>query len=138
LNRIPHPWTLLGSDLVYPGLDSSLLKLKVLIPPWTTYLGNLYPIGLPDLTRSAYLNLAQTAYPNFTQVPYLRASMLTRPYTFILGPNTLHYSSPNWTCIDSALYSLTQPNYLTRCFSDRTSAYQIVPGHLTRLPYPVG
>jgi hypothetical protein len=26
---------LLGSDLVYPDLDSSLLKLKVLIPLWT-------------------------------------------------------------------------------------------------------
>jgi hypothetical protein len=35
MNRIPHPWTLLGSDLVYPGLDSPLLELKVLIPIWT-------------------------------------------------------------------------------------------------------
>jgi hypothetical protein len=35
LNQICHPWTLLGSDLVYLGLDSPLLELKVLIPLWT-------------------------------------------------------------------------------------------------------
>jgi hypothetical protein len=35
MNQIPRPWTLLGSDLVYPGLDSPLLELKVLIPLWT-------------------------------------------------------------------------------------------------------
>jgi hypothetical protein len=32
LNQIPYPWTLLGSDLAHPSLDSSLLELKVLIP----------------------------------------------------------------------------------------------------------
>jgi hypothetical protein len=37
LNQIPHPWTLLGSDVAYPSLDSSLLELKVLIhfSTWT-------------------------------------------------------------------------------------------------------
>jgi hypothetical protein len=35
LNRIPHLWTLLGSNLAYLGLDSSLPELKVLISPWT-------------------------------------------------------------------------------------------------------
>jgi hypothetical protein len=32
----------------------------------TTYPGNLCPIGLPDLTQSAYRNLARIAYLNFT------------------------------------------------------------------------
>jgi hypothetical protein len=35
LNRIPHPWTLLGSVMAHLGLGSTLLELKVLIQLWT-------------------------------------------------------------------------------------------------------
>jgi hypothetical protein len=130
---------------------------------WTPYPSNLCPIGLPDLIRSDYPNLARTAYLNSTRStllkPYLITSLLTWPYTFISGSIILPDSSPNWsstypalhsltrpnyltpsisdlTSAYPALHSLTQPNYLTRYLSDRTSAYPIVPGHLARLPYP--
>jgi hypothetical protein len=36
LNRIPHPWTFLCSDLIYSSLDFALLRLKVLTPPLST------------------------------------------------------------------------------------------------------
>jgi hypothetical protein len=73
LNQIPHPWTLLGLVLAYPSLDSSLLKLKVLIPLWTqdpSQFGLVSPIfffnSSEQLTRvtftlSAYQNIARTA-----------------------------------------------------------------------------
>jgi hypothetical protein len=156
LNRIPHPWTLYGSDLVYPSLDSSLLKLKVLIPLWTrtpfhfrlacsifflSSPGQLtrvtFTLSASDLTRLAYPNLSRTAYPNIVWAPYPIASMLTRPYMLIPDRITLPDSSPDQTSTYPALHSLTHPNYLTRSFSDWTSAYPIQPSHLTQLPYPV-
>jgi hypothetical protein len=81
--------------------------------------------------------------------------MLTRPYTLIPDRITLPDSSPDRTYTYPALHGLTRLNYLTQFFSrldfylpgltwsypielpypissDQTSAYPIVPGHLTR------
>jgi hypothetical protein len=158
LNRLSHPWILLGSVLAYPGLDSFLLGLKVLTPPLdsdsisirtcflnlllefirTPYPSNHYPISLPYLIQSAYPNLARIAYPNSTRVPYSIASMLTRPYTFISDRIILPDSPTDRTSTYPALHDLTWPNYLTRSLPNRTSAYPIVPSHLTRLPYLAG
>jgi hypothetical protein len=158
LNRIPHPWTFLGSDLIYPGLDSTLLRLKVLIPLWTrtplqfgpsfsifflslpgqltrvTFTLSAYPIGLPESRPDSLPD----PHPNALSEPYPIASMFIWPYMFIPGRISLPGSSPNWTSTYSALHGLTWPNYLNRSFPDRTSAYPIVPDHLTWLPYPVG
>jgi hypothetical protein len=82
LNRILHPWTLLGSDLVYPGLDSPLFKLKVSIPHWTRtpfqfglvssifFLSSPRQLTLVTFTLSTYLNLTWIAYLNFIWAPY--------------------------------------------------------------------
>jgi hypothetical protein len=158
LNQIPHPWTFLGSDLIYPDLDSALLRLKDLIPLWTwtplqfgpassiffsslpeqltrvTFTLSAYPIGLPESRPD---NLPDP-HPNVLFEPYSIASMFIRPYMFIPGWITLPNSSPDQTSTYPALHGLTRPNYLNQSFPDRTSAYPIVPGHLTRLPYPVG
>jgi hypothetical protein len=67
LNWIPHPWTLLGLFLVYPGLDSSLLELKVLILPftWTPFqfglVSSIFFLSSPkQLTRVTF---TLSAYP---------------------------------------------------------------------------
>jgi hypothetical protein len=127
-------WTLPGSDLFYLGLDSSLLRLKVLIPPWTqtpfqfgfvflnllleftrtTYPGNLYPIGLPDLTR-------------------IESKQLTRT-----SPEHLTRALPDHINAYLALYIHTQSNYLTRFFSQ--SGFHLpslTRSYLTKLPYPI-
>jgi hypothetical protein len=151
LNRIPYPWTLLGSNLAHPGLDSSLLELKALIPLWTqtpsqfglvssifflsspgqltqvTFTLSAYPIGLPKSRPNSLYNL----HPRALHEPYLIVSMLTWPYTTFLGRITLPNSSPDRTSTHPALHGLTLPNYLTQSFPDRTSAYAIVPGHRT-------
>jgi hypothetical protein len=56
---------------------------------------------------------------------------------FIPGRVILPDSSPDQTSTYSALHDLTRPNYLTRSFLDQISAYPIIPGHLTQLPYPI-
>jgi hypothetical protein len=93
LNRIPYPWTHLGSDITHPGLDTSLLELKVLIPirscflnlllefTQTTYPGSLHPIGLPESRPNSLSGL----HPSVLPEPYPIASMLTRPYKSIPG-----------------------------------------------------
>jgi hypothetical protein len=158
LNRIPHPWTLLGSVLAYPSHDSSLLELKVLIPLWTrtpsqfklvssifffnssgqltwvTFTLSAYLIGLPESRPNSLPELHLSALPK----PYPITSMLTRPYTFIPGRITLPNSSPDQTSTYPALHDLTRSNYLTQSFS-RSDFY--LPG-LTRsysagLPYPI-
>jgi hypothetical protein len=133
LNQIPHPWTLLGSDLVYSGLDSSLLKLKVLIPPWSqtpfqfrlvslifflsssrqltraAFTLSAYPISLPE----SHPNSLPKLHPSTLPEAYPIASMLTRPYMFLPDRITLPDSSPDRTSIYLVLHGLTQPNYLT-------------------------
>jgi hypothetical protein len=153
LNRIPHPWTLLGSVLAYPSLDSSLLKLKVLILLWTRtpsqfglvssifflnssrqYPGNLYPIDLPKSRPNSLPKLHLSALLE----PYPIASMLTRPYTLIPDRITLPDSSPDRTYTYPALHGLTRLNYLTQFFS-RLDFY--LPGltwsYPIELPYPI-
>jgi hypothetical protein len=156
LVELNSSWTLLGSDLVYPGLDSYLLGLKVLIPPWTQtpfqfrfvssifFLSSRGQLTRVTFTSSAYPNLAQTAYPNFTRAlpdhinAYPALYVHTRPYTFIPGQIILLDSSPGRTSTYLALHGLTRPNYLIRSFSNLTFAYPIIPGHLIRLSYPAG
>jgi hypothetical protein len=158
LNWIPHPWTFLGSDLIYPGLDSALFGLKVLIPLSTQTplqfrpASSIFFLSLPrQLTRvtftlSAYLIDLPESCPDSLPDPYLNAlsepypisSMFIRPYMFIPGRITLPDSSPDRTSTHLAIHGLTQPNYLTRSFISRTSSYPIVPYHLNRLPYPAG
>jgi hypothetical protein len=126
LNQISHPWTFLCSDLIYPGLDSALLRLKVLTPflTWTPLqFGHAYSIfflSLPgQLTRSSpecLIRLHQCLsgliclYPTESLYPILLpiGLLLTRSY-----PATLL-------------------DFLTRSFLDRTSDYPIIPGHLTQ------
>jgi hypothetical protein len=81
----------------------------------TTYPGNLYPIGLPDLTRSAYLNLARTAYPNSTRAPYLS---LTRSHQCL--PSLIH----SYPAELSYLILLPIKLLLTR-------PYTVLPGRIT-------
>jgi hypothetical protein len=64
--------------------------------------------------------------------------MLTRPYMFTSDRIILPDSSPNRTSTQTALHSLSRLNYLTRSLPNQTSAYLIVLGHITQLPYPVG
>jgi hypothetical protein len=142
--------------LVYPSIDSPLFELKVFIPLWTQtqfqfrLVSSIFFLGSPELltrvtfTLLAYLspescpNSLSKLHPSALPKPPSIVSMLTRPYTFIPGQITLPNSSPDRISTYPALHSLTRPNYLTRYFLDRTSAYPIVLGHLTRLPYPVG
>jgi hypothetical protein len=132
LNRIPHPWTFLCSDLIYSDLDSALLRLKVLTPLWTRT-----PLHVGPASSIFFLSLL---------------GQLTRS-----SLECLIRALSDRSNVYSALYVHTRPNYFTRFFSrsdfylpdhtrppyptslpDRTSNYLIVPGHLTRLPYPVG
>jgi hypothetical protein len=151
---LPRPWFFLtptqGLD---PPLDSDSISIRtcflnlLLEFIQTTYPGNLYPIGLPNLTRSAYLNHARTAYLNSIWVSYPIASMLTRPYTFISSWITLLDSSPDRTSTYTALHGLTWPNYLTRFFSQSdfylpglTRSYPAELPRCTQLltqPYPI-
>jgi hypothetical protein len=79
----------------------------------TTYLGNLYPIGLPE-SRS---NRLPKLHPSTLPEPYPITSMLTQPYTFILGRITFLDPFPNRISTYPALHGLTRPNYLTRVFT---------------------
>jgi hypothetical protein len=132
LNRIPHPWTFLCSDLIYSGLDSALLRLKVLTPFWTlTPLqfgpnSSIFFLSLPiQLTRSSPECLIRSHQCLSGLICSYPAELL---YPILL-PIGLPLTRP---------YLTTLPDFLTRSFLGQTSNYPIVPGHLTRLPYPVG
>jgi hypothetical protein len=76
---------------------------------------------------------AESPYP----ILLLIGLLLTRSYTVLLDRITL----PDTLLIGllpTRLYPATLPDFLTRSFLDRTSAYPIVPDHLARLPYPAG
>jgi hypothetical protein len=63
-----------GLDPLLDSYSASIWSCFLnLLPEFTqtTYPGNLYHIGLPDLTQSAYPNLTWTAYPILTRAPYL-------------------------------------------------------------------
>jgi hypothetical protein len=79
---------------------------------WTTYPGNLYPIGLPDLTQLAYLNPTRTPLKHLTR------------------------ALPNHINAYPALYVHTWPNYLTRFFS-RSDFYLLglTRSYPAELPY---
>jgi hypothetical protein len=96
---------------------------------WTTYLGNLYPIGLPDLTRSAYLNLARTAYLNPTRAHYLS---LIQSHQCFPGLIRSYPSELPYLILLPIRLLLTWPNYLT-WFLNRSDFY--LPGRIT-LPDP--
>jgi hypothetical protein len=185
LNWIPHCWTLLGSVMAHLGLDSSFLKLKVLIPLWTRTLSQFRLVSLifflnssKQLTRViSTLSAHPTSLDRLTRIPPKQLAWTP--------PNCLTRALPNHINVYPALYVHTQPNYLTRFFSrsdfylpsltrsypaelpypillpikllltqpytvwpdritlpnfspDRTFAYPIVPGHLTRLSYLAG
>jgi hypothetical protein len=89
----------------------------------TSYLGNLYPIGLPDLTRSAYLNLTRTAYLNFTQAPY---PSLTRSYQYLPGLICSYPAELPYPILLPIRLLLTRP-------------YMVLPGRITLLGlFPIG
>jgi hypothetical protein len=118
----------------------------------------LYSIGLPDLTRLAYSNLALPAYPNSTRAPYpsltrshqclpglihsypvelpymilfLMGLLLTQPHTVLRGQTTLPDSSPDQTSTYQTLpYPISsQPDI---CLPDRTR-----PPYSTSIPSKV-
>jgi hypothetical protein len=91
-------------------------------------------MGLPESCPNSLPELHLSALPK----SYPIASMLTQPYMFISGQIILPDSSPNRTSTYPASHGFIRLNYLTQSLPDRTSAYLIVPGHLTRLPYLVG
>jgi hypothetical protein len=119
LNRIPYPWTLLGSKLAHPGLDPSLLKLKILMPLWTktpsqfgmvssifflsspgqltlvTFTLSAYPISPDRLTRMSPEQLIPAPYLSFTRsyqcIPGLiRPYSVESPYSILLPIKLLH------------------------------------------------
>jgi hypothetical protein len=145
LNRIPYPWTLLGLDLAYPGLDTFLLKLKALIPLWTwtpsqfRLVSSIFSLSSPrQLTRvtftlSAYPNLAWTTYPNFIRgltrshqcLPSLIRSYPAKlPYPILLSIGLL----PTWS------YPATVPDFLAQLgnTSLHPTTYPALPNHLAR------
>jgi hypothetical protein len=107
LNRIPHPWTFLCSDLIYSGLDFALLSLRVLTPFWT-----LTPLQFGPTSSIFFLSLPR---------------QLTRS-----SPECLIRALSDRINVYPALYVHTRPNYFTRFFS--RSDFQL-PDR-TRPPYP--
>jgi hypothetical protein len=81
----------------------------------TTYPGNLYPIGLPDLTRLAYPNLARTAYSKSTQAPY---SSLAQSHQCIPGLIHSYSAELSYPFLLPIRLLLTQP-------------YTVLPGRIT-------
>jgi hypothetical protein len=162
LNRIPHPWTLLGSVLAYPGLDSSLFKLKVLIPLWTqipsqfrlvssilflnssgqltqvTFTLSAYPIAPDQLTRILPEQLTRTPAEHLTRshqcLPGITCSYPAKLAYPILLPIGLQITRPYTILPDQ----ITLPN----SSPDRTSTYPAIhdlsqPSYLPDL-FPVG
>jgi hypothetical protein len=120
LNGIPHPWTLLGSILAYPILDSSLLELKVLIPLWIQTPSQFELVFsiffLNSSGQLTWITFTLSAYPispdwlTWTLSEQLITSMLSWPYMFISSRITLLDSSPDRTSTYPALHGLTRPN----------------------------
>jgi hypothetical protein len=161
LNRIPYPWTLPGSDLAYPDLDPFLLELKVLVPFWTwtpsqfrlvssiiflnsseqltqvTFILSAYLISPNRLTRIPPEQLARTPPERPTRALLNHINAYPALYVQI-QPNYLTRFFSRSVFYLPGLNGLTRPNYLTRSLPDRTSAYPIVPSHLTWLPYLAG
>jgi hypothetical protein len=159
-NQIHHPWTLLGSVFVYPGFNSSLHGLKVLIPLWTRtpfQFGLVYSIffSLPGqlsqvtFTVSAYLiglpesrpNSLPDPHPSALSKPYWITSLFTRPYNRLTRsyPTSLPESHPNTLPEPYPIASMfTRPNHLTRFFS-RSDIYlpSLTRSYSTELPYPI-
>jgi hypothetical protein len=141
LNQIPHPWTLLGSDLVYPILDSPLLELKVLIPFWTWtpfqlgLVSSIFFFSSPgQLTRVTFTLSAYPILPD--QLTRISPKQLTRTL-----PERLTRALHDHINAYPALYVHTRPNYHTRFISRSdfylsgfTLSHQCLPG-LTR-SYP--
>jgi hypothetical protein len=102
LNRISHPWTLLGSDLAYPGLDSFLLELKVLIPFWTR---------TPSQSRLASSIFFLSSPGQLTQVTFtLSAYPIFRDRLTRISPEQLTWTSPEhltWShqCLPGLIHS---------------------------------
>jgi hypothetical protein len=87
------------------------------------------------------LELTRTTYPILTRMPY---TSLIRSHQCLSGlicsyPAELLYLIllPIGLLLTRS-YLATLPDFLTQSFPDQTSNYLIVPGHLTRLPYPAG
>jgi hypothetical protein len=147
LNQIPHPWALLGSVLAHPGLDSSLLELKVLIPFWTRtpsqfglvssifFLNSSGQLTWVTFTLSAYPNPTRTACPNSTRAPYPSSI----PESCSNSLPELHLSTlPDRINAYLALYVHTQPNYLTRFFSWLDFYLPgLTQSYPAKLPYPI-
>jgi hypothetical protein len=149
LNQIPYPWTLLGSDIPHPGLDSSLLELKVLIPFWTrtssqfrlvssiflsspeqltrvAFILLAYPTGLLESCLNSLSNLHPSVLPDRinaypVESPYL---ILTRSY-----PIELPYLIG---LLPIRLYPATVLDFLARPgnASLYPTAYPVLPNHL--------
>jgi hypothetical protein len=161
LNRIPHPWTLLGSDLVYHDLDSSLLTLKVLSPLWTqtplqfgpassifflclprqltwvTFTLSAYPIGLPE----SHLNSLPNPHPSTISEPYPITSMFTRPYNRLTRSAYLNtartpYPSLTWShqCLPGLIcsYPVESPYLILLPIGLLlTQPYKVLPSRIT-------
>jgi hypothetical protein len=152
---------LLRSVLAFPGLDSSLLELKVLIPLWTrtpsqfrhvpsifylnssgqhtqvTFTLSAYPISPDWLTRILPKQLTRTPPERLTRALLDRINAYPTLYTHI----RLNYFTRFFSQSDFYLHGLTRsyPAKLPyQSLPDRTSAYPIVSGHLTQIPYPAG
>jgi hypothetical protein len=133
LNQIPHPWTHLGLDLVYPGLDSPLLKLKVLIPLWTQtpfqfrLVSSIFFFSSPG--QRTPITSTLSTYPILPPIGLL----LIRPYTFIPGQITLPNLFPI-KLLPTQSYPATLPAFLTRSgnTSLHSTTYPALPNHLTR------
>jgi hypothetical protein len=108
----------------------------------TTYPGNLYPLGLPDLTRSAYPNLVRITYLSSTRAPYPSLTQLHQclPGLICSYPAELHYPillpiGLLLTCPYTVLPGrITLPNFLTQPGNTlpHSFAYPALPNHLTR------
>jgi hypothetical protein len=124
-----------------PPLDSDTISiwtcfLNLLLKfTRTTYPSSLHPIGLPDVTWSAYLNLSRTTYLIYIWAPY---PSLTRSHPCLPALICPYPAESPYPILLLIGLLLTQPNYLTRSFPDKTYAYPIVPDHHTRLPCLTG
>jgi hypothetical protein len=114
LNRIPHPWTFLCSDLIYSGLDSVLLRLKVLIPFGLRLYFNsdillqssswVYPDNLPDPHLNALSDHIKV-YPAL----YVHSRRITLPDS---SPDHTRSSYPTYLPDHFSIRLLTTQSYL--------------------------
>jgi hypothetical protein len=139
----PRPWLFLTQTQgIDPLLDSDSILiwtcfLNLLLEfTRTTYSGNLHPFGLPDLTWSAYPNLARITYPIFIRASYpsltglhqcllglIRPYPVESPYPILLPirllliwPYTVlpdRITLPNFFWSDFCLPDRTRPPYPT-------------------------